>query len=269
MDCQSRAAATLPASPSTRERIARAFARSAHSYDQHADLQRAVADQLLALLPPQFAGAHVLDLGCGTGYCTRQLRALLPASMVLALDLAEPMLQRARAIPSVLPLCADAQQLPLQTASIDLLLSSLTIQWCDDLNALFAELQRVLRNDGVAQLSTLGPQSLCELRAAWTGIDRRMHSNRFTPLATIEQAASANGFTLNCTRELRTRHYESLRMLAHELKGLGANAVLEQQASTVSPASFRAAEAAFASNREAAGIPVQWEVFYLQLRRQA
>jgi hypothetical protein len=37
----------------------------------------------------------------------------------------------------------------------------------------------------------------------------------------------------------------------------------------VSPASFRAAEAAFASNREAAGIPVQWEVFYLQLRRQA
>lgn len=264
-----RSSVAAAAAPSARERIARAFARSAHSYDQHADLQRAVADQLLALLPKPITATQLLDLGCGTGYCTQQLRTLAPAATVLAVDLAEPMLQRARTTRAVLPLCADAQQLPLQAASIDLLVSSLTIQWCADAAALFAELQRVLRPGGTALLSTLGPQSLHELRVAWSGIDQRMHSNRFTALASLEQAAMANGFTLDCTRELRTRHYSSLRALAHELKGLGANAVLEQQASAVSPASFRAAEAAFARNRKAAGIPVQWEVFYLQLRKAA
>lgn len=263
-----RVATARQSSWSTRERIARAFARSAHSYDQHADLQRTVADQLLALLPQQITAGHVLDLGCGTGYCTRQLRTLIPAATLVALDLAEPMLQRTRTIESVLPLCADAQQLPLQAASIDLLLSSLTIQWCAA-STLFAELQRVLRPGGVALLSTLGPQSLQELRAAWAGIDQRMHSNRFSTLAALESAATANGFALKCTRELRTKHYDSLRTLAQELKGLGANAVLEQQESTVSPASFRAAEAAFSRNREAAGIPVQWEVFYLQLRKES
>lgn len=264
MGCQPQTSGSaMPA----RERIARAFARSADSYDRHADLQRAVADQLLALLPRPTIADHLLDLGCGTGYCTQQLRSLLPAATVLALDLAEPMLQRTQSVSAVLPLCADAQQLPLQAACMDLIVSSLAIQWCGDVEALLAGLHRVLRPGGVALLSTLGPQSLHELRAAWQGIDQRMHSNRFTALATIECAATAAGFTLDCTRELRIKHYDSLRALARELKGLGANAVLEPGASAVSPAGFRAAEAAFARNREAAGIPVQWEVFYLQLRR--
>jgi len=266
MRCQQQASSTvMPA----RERIARAFARSADSYDQHADLQRAVADQLLALLPSSSIADHVLDLGCGTGYCTRQLQSLLPAATMLALDLAEPMLHRTRKVPTVLPLCADAQQLPLQASCMDLIVSSLAIQWCSDVDALLAGLHRVLRPGGTVLLSTLGPQSLHELRSAWQGIDQRMHSNRFTALAALEQAATAAGFVLDCARELRIRHYASLRALARELKGLGANAVLESGSSSVSPAGFRAAEAAFARNRQAAGIPVQWEVFYLQLRRVA
>lgn len=258
---------TTTATPSPRARIARAFGRSAASYDAHADLQRAVADQLLTLLPPPAASGVLLDLGCGTGYCTQQLRAMMPSARLLALDLAEPMLQRARSVSDVLPLCADAQQLPLQAQSIDTIVSSLTIQWCNDHTALFSELRRVLKLGGVAVLSTLGPRSLHELRAAWAGIDDGAHSNRFVAAPVLVAAAAAAGLVVQCTQEVRVRHHESLRALAQELKGLGANAVLQPAQRGVSPAAFRAAEAAFARGRTALGIPVQWEVIYLQLQR--
>ena len=256
------------AAMSPRARIARAFGRSAASYDAHADLQRAVADRLLTMLPLPMTCKVMLDLGCGTGYCTQRLRALAPGIDLLALDLAEPMLQRARrAAADALPLCADAQQLPLRAQSIDVIVSSLTIQWCSDYGALFSELQRVLKPGGVALLSTLGPRSLHELRAAWSGIDDGAHSNQFVAAPVLTAAAAAAGFAVQCTPEVRVHHHESLRALAQELKGLGANAVLQPALRTVSPAAFRAAEAAFARGRTALGVPVQWEVIYLQLQR--
>ncbi len=261
--CQSMTA-TLP---SPRARIARAFARSAATYDAHADLQRAVADKLLTLLPTPFTAGVVLDLGCGTGYCAQRLQALAPTASLLALDLAEPMLQRTRSVAEVLPLCADAQQLPLQAQSVDVIVSSLTIQWCSDYAALFSELQRVLKPGGIALLSTLGPRSLHELRAAWAGIDNGVHSNRFVPAPALVAAAGAAGLAVQCTQEVRVRHHDSLRALAQELKGLGANAVLQPALRGVSPAAFRAAETAFARGRTALGIPVQWEVIYLQFQR--
>src|SRR5207247_275267 len=79
-----------------RERIARAFGRSAQSYDQHADLQRHVANALLAMLPVHERADNVLDLGCGTGYCSARLRQRFPAATITALDLALPMLAVAR-----------------------------------------------------------------------------------------------------------------------------------------------------------------------------
>lgn len=259
----------VPAALSPRARIARAFSRSAASYDAHADLQRTVADKLLTMLPSPVAAGVMLDLGCGTGYCTQRVRTLAPAASLLALDLAEPMLQRARSVPEVLPLCADAQQIPLRAQSVDVIVSSLTIQWCSDHAALFSELQRVLKPGGVALLSTLGPRSLHELRAAWAGIDSGVHSNQFVAAPALVAAAEAAGLAVQCSQEMHVRHHDSLRALAQELKGLGANAVLQPALRGVSPAAFRAAEAAFARGRTALGIPVQWEVIYLQLQRSS
>ena len=67
-----------------------------------------------------------LDIGCGTGRYTRLLRGLLPdGSLLVAADVSAAMLAQLRAggrgrAPGVVPLLAAAEELPLRTASLDL-----------------------------------------------------------------------------------------------------------------------------------------------------
>lgn len=256
-----------------RQRIARAFARGAATYDRYADLQRQVANKLLAELSPLSAHATVLDIGCGTGYCTQLIQQRSsPATAIVALDLVLPMLHRTRQHTKlhecVQLLCGDAQSLPLRGASVDVIVSSLTVQWCSEVGTLFSELHRVLRPGGRLLLSTLGPATLQELRAAWAQVDATHAGNSFKSQADLMNAATAAGLRGAATTELQVRHYQSLSALAQELKGLGANAVTSLAPTTVvSPAAFKAASAAFAHTREAVGIPVSWEIFYLQLQK--
>jgi malonyl-CoA O-methyltransferase len=261
----------VPTSNANRLSIARAFARGAATYDTFAELQRQVADRLLAQLPSIEASACVLDLGCGTGYCTQQLQARAPATL-LALDLALPMLsataQRCGASNNLQLIGGDAQTLPLHNDSVDWIVSSLTLQWCSDITKVFAELGRVLRPGGRVLLSTLGPQTLQELRAAWAGVDNRQHSNGFVPASALQAAAGAANLQVSLHAELKIRHYPSLRALAMELKGLGANAVASAVSPGVTaPSAFQAASAAFAQHGDTAGIPVSWEIYYLQLQK--
>ena len=92
-------------------------------------------------------------------------------STTLGIDLAVPMLKLARKAGGFWrPLsvaCGDAAALPLPDASVDLLFSSLCLQWLDDVPAVLNEFRRVLRPGGRMMLATFGPQTLIELRDAW------------------------------------------------------------------------------------------------------
>lgn len=255
---------------SVRPAIARAFGQAATAYDQHATLQREVADVLLA---QRQAGARhsLLDLGCGTGYCAAQLRAVYPDAALHGLDLAPPMLRVAhgRGIDGLALVCADAARLPFADASFDLLVSSLAIQWCPDVDMLFTDLHRVLRPGAQALLSTFVPGTLRELRAAWAAADAEAHVNAFMPPRTLVAAARQAGFGVNLQRECRVRHYPSLRALARDLKGIGAQTLhAGRRGGLTTPATFRRAEQAFAGGAlPGRGTPVSWELCYLDLRR--
>ena len=114
---------------------------------------------------------------------------------MIALDLAMPMLQRVR--PGwrrpLTRLCADARAIPVPDASIDVLFSNLCVQWIDDLPQLFDEFRRVLRPGGYLALSTFGPDTLHELRAAWAAADDAGHVNAFADIAHIGDALMAAG----------------------------------------------------------------------------
>jgi len=248
--------------------IARSFGRAAATYDAHAELQREVADALLAALPHTAVPATLLDLGCGTGYCSAALRACYPAAQLYALDLALPMLQASaqRNIPGLQLLCGDAARLPFAPDSFDLVFSSLTIQWCTDTSGLFNELFRAARSGGKVLLSTFGPATLAEVRAAWAAADHSVHVNGFLPLATLVAAARKAGFVCTARSELHIRHYSSLRTVAAELKGIGAHNMNSGQSRGLTPRSaFARAEQSFAVARQPQGVPVSWEVLFLEM----
>ena len=78
-------------------------------------------------------------------------------------------------------LVADAEALPLVNDSVDLVFSSLALQWCYRPDHLFAELARVLKPGGICVFTSLGPDTLRELRAAWAAVDAHQHVNAFLP----------------------------------------------------------------------------------------
>ncbi|MGW8247118.1 MAG: malonyl-ACP O-methyltransferase BioC [Acidiferrobacterales bacterium] len=210
------------------ELVRKHFDQAARQYDAHALVQREIADRLLEhleglKLDPQ----TIVDVGCGTGYCTRALQKTYPRAQVTGIDLAPAMVAQAKRQrrwfgrnPDFQ--VGDAHTLELADNSVDLLLSSLTIQWCDT-DKVLQEFARVLKPGGLLLLSSFGPDTLMELRQAWQAVDAREHVHTFIDMHDLGDAMVRNGFTspvLDVDRLVM--NYDSVLEILHDLKGIGA-----------------------------------------------
>ena len=236
--------------------IAASFSRAAVSYDAVAELQRQIGHALLARLP-ELTPAVVLDLGCGTGYFGPLLEQRLAPEHLISLDLAQGMLRYAR------------ESRPTRN-SVDLIFSSLAIQWCENLPALFAEVARVLRPGGRFVFSTLGPNTLQELRKAWSGVDQYQHVNRFIGLETLRQQCSLGLQLAALDEEERLLLYPEVRGLTNELKGIGAhNISAGRPTSLTGKARILAFKQAYEAFRRADGmLPATYQVFYGEVMKE-
>lgn len=254
-----------------KRKVAQSFSRAASSYDSVASLQRDVGAELLQLLPQTFAPEKTLDLGCGTGFFSQKLYGRLPQSEIFALDIAEGMVKFARLErdKSIHWICGDAENLPLQTASVDLIFTSLAIQWCNDLPRLFNEFYRVLKPQGRLLFSTLGRSTLHELKSAWQSVDDYVHVNRFQSDIAVKAALSDAGFLIDHWRvEARVLQYEKLVDLTRELKALGAHNINPGQSNGLTGRQKAAAlKQAYETFRCDGLLPASYEVFYGAARR--
>ncbi|SIS48174.1 malonyl-ACP O-methyltransferase BioC [Neptunomonas antarctica] len=263
-------------------RVAESFSKAASTYDSVAALQRNIGHQLLEMLSSHSQDsqsghtepASILDLGCGTGYFTSVLRDRYPDRPLAGLDIASGMLAYARTTRAldndVTWICGDAESLPLKNQSYSLVFSSLAIQWCENSSMLFAEMSRVLSRDGIACIATLGPQTLCELRDAWSRIDDYQHVNQFQSLAQLCKALPDDLELIETECEMRVLHYPQLKELTCELKGIGAHNMNAGQAKGLTgPARVKAFKAAYELFRTSEGLlPASYEVYYLILRKR-
>jgi malonyl-CoA O-methyltransferase len=251
--------------------VRRAFARAASSYERHDALQREVEARLFDSLEYRDGEpGRVLDIGCGTGRGTARLKKRWPKAEVIALDLSPSMLREARRHAGwwkpFARVCADGQQLPFPDRSIDVVYSNLCIQWCETPRPMLAECARVLRPGGLLVASSLGPDTLSELRAAWAQADPgHPHVGRFLDLRDIGDAALAAGLkdpVLDADHI--TLEYPDVRALFADLKGLGAtNADRERTPGLTGKARFKAMLDAYESHRRHGRIPATWEVVTL------
>ncbi|MEO7149998.1 MAG: malonyl-ACP O-methyltransferase BioC [Rhodanobacteraceae bacterium] len=251
--------------------VQRAFARAAAVYEQHDALQRNVQTRLLERLD-YYEGTpqRVLDVGCGTGRGAALLKRRWRDAQVIALDLALPMLRNARRHAGWLKpfsrVCGDALALPLPDRSVDVLHSSLCIQWCETPQPFFAEFARVLKPDGFVAVSTLGPDTLRELRAAWAiADDAHPHVSRFLDMHDLGDAALAAGLRdpVLDADHLSSR-YDDPRDLLRELKGMGAtNADAQRERGLTGKTRFARMFGAYNAMRVDGRIPATWEVIEL------
>jgi ubiquinone/menaquinone biosynthesis C-methylase UbiE len=112
----------------------------------HDAVLRTVATELRGVATPV-----VCDVGCGTGRLLERLRAVLPDASLIGVDASAKMIEVAAAKPSLRGmqlLVARADALPLETASCDLVVSTISFHHWEDQAGGLRDVARVLRTDG-------------------------------------------------------------------------------------------------------------------------
>ncbi|MCK0751476.1 methyltransferase domain-containing protein [Chromohalobacter japonicus] len=257
--------ATLPShdrAADWRARVAHAFSRAAPHYARRATAQHAMGKRLLERLPDH--ARDVLDLGCGPGDLTAELATRYGTECTVGgLDLAPGMLAEARRRhPGAIRwICGDAADLPLPSASLDLVISNLAIQWCPDLNAVLAEIRRVSRPGGRVLINTLAPGTLNEVGQAWA---RPAALLEFRDAARHRRAAHAAGFRrVEVTTRLERFHYPDLAAVMASIKGVGAQ--VARGGARLSRADVTRAARRFETLRTKDGLPVSYHLLTLDL----
>ncbi len=257
--------------------VRRSFDRVAAQYDAAAAVQAGVRRQLLERLDyVRLEPATILDVGCGAGHAARALKDRFPRARVIAMDLAEGMLREARRRQSLLRrfhrVCGDALALPIRDESVDLVFSSLALQWCDDLDSVFREFRRVLRPNGLLNFSTLGPGTLQELRSAWAAADAAgSHVSAFADMPHLGDGLIRAGLAdpvLDVDRIVRG--YPDVLALMREIKALGAhNATSGRRRGLTGRRRFAAMQASYETSRRPDGLPATWEIVFGQAWKPA
>ncbi len=256
-----------------RHAMRQAFEKAADSYDAAAVLQQEVAKRLVERMDYMtMQPGRILDAGCGTGFITRSLAQRYPSAKIYALDLAFNMLQQAKSKRSfkqrwsrqVNYINAEVENLPFADASMDLVISGLTLQWCQDLDKVFSEFRRVLAPGGLLLFSSFGPDSLNELRQSWAMVDDLPHVNTFVDMHDVGDALVQTRFADPVMdMEMLTVTYEDVKTIMRDLKQIGAHNVLQGRAASITGKNkLQKMMNAYEHFRQDGLLPVSYEIVY-------
>lgn len=213
----------------SKRHVAKSFSQSADQFEKHAFFHHEIAERLLERLELMNSKPKaILDAGCGTGFCTRALKNKFPKSNIVGVDLAEGMIEHALKKQPFFKKneykVADIESLPFSTNSFELVFSNLALLWLENPENGLAELNRVLKPGGLIIFSTLGPESLLELRESWLRIDSNIHINHFADMQVMGDAVHKSGFENTVMdRDVLTLKYKTLKGMMTDIKLSGAH----------------------------------------------
>jgi malonyl-CoA O-methyltransferase len=230
-------------------RIAQQFSRAANTYNSAADVQLDIAFDAMAYVPSHSNNA--LDIGCGTGRISQQLAAR--CDNLIAMDLAFGMLAYAKQTaaeppnaehrptkqssvandPSICWLQGDADCLPMADNSVDMVFSSMVLQWSESQQKVMSEITRVMAPGSHAILAIMCDGSFNQLNDSWNSIDSQRHVNDFASAQSWYDAAKSKGLHVSMQEKQYITWHQSIKHLLSSIKSIGANVLLAKQDSTL------------------------------------
>lgn len=225
--------------------IRRRFDRASATFDSSDFVHAVTRDGLFARLDGVVIDASsVVDLGCATGAAFRPLSKRFRGARIYGVDLSAKMLERCHSrrgwFSKFSYVQADARSLPLADHCVDVVFANLLLPWIDHPRFVATEVARVLRKDGLFVFSTLGPDSLQELRRAWANVNEHQHVNRFLDMHDVGDELVKSGLrdpVIDVDRLAVT--YENSAALFRDLSAIGArNSLAGRQRSLSGKAAF-------------------------------
>ena len=210
----------------------------------------------------KLAPRRVLDAGSGPPQ--RLLRKRYAQAEVIALDFSLGMLRAGTSWLDVFrkktSICGDIVRLPIASGAIDLVWSNMALHWAADPLAALREFHRVMAVDGLLMFSTLGPDTLTELRQAAGAA--RVHD--FADMHDLGDMLVASGFAEPVMdMERLTLVYADGAALLADLRASGQTSARADRARGLAGRGFRTAlHARLAAQLREGKLPVSFEVVY-------
>ncbi|MGH8780791.1 methyltransferase domain-containing protein [Paraburkholderia sp.] len=273
-------------------RLRRIFDRRAATFDDVSFLPREIAQRMRERLDYiKVNPTSVLDAGCGAGDDLPSLRERFPEAPVFGTDLSHAMLTRAlrhdagdtswrRFLPASIGKAlgtrgprfaqSDFSALPFAAGAFEFVWSNLALHWHSRPDLVFPEWQRVLKVNGLLMFSTLGPDTLKELRGAYAqvdaahGIGSHAHVIDFVDMHDLGDMLVESGFEIPVMdQETLTITYRSPESLLADVRRWGAYPFERDAAPQAARRLHRALLAALDARRQPDGtIALTFEVIY-------
>lgn len=197
--------------------------------------RRAAEDAVVRLEAIMREFPRAVDLGARNGAFAQALAesdAAARVGLLVETDLSEKMLA-GRSGPR---LVVDEERLPFAAGSLDLVVSTLSLHWANDVVGALIQIRRALKPDGLFIGSLLGGATLTELRQSLLAAEAELTGGagpRVSPFADPYDAAGLlqrSGFALPVADvdRVTVRYSHPLKLLA-DLRAMGETSVLAER----------------------------------------
>ncbi len=204
--------------------------RAAPAAEAHDFLLARTADDLADRLEiVRRAFPLAANIGAHHGLLSRRIKGIASVTNVVSVDSTAALVAHAGGMRVV----ADEDALPFADASLDLVVSGLSLQLVNDLPGALIQIRRALKPDGLLMAAMLGGGTLRELREAWLAAEAEISggaSPRVAPFADVRDMGALlqrAGFALPVVdSETVTVNYANPIAVMREVKAMGASNML-------------------------------------------
>lgn len=248
-----------------KEQVRRRFTRHLAAYDSLAVVQQRIAATLAGLFVPHAPEriGRALEVGCGTGFLTRELLKIGRVEKLYLNDLvpeALPALQAKLGLDSAELLPGDAEQMRMPTG-LDLAASASAMQWFEDLDGFFAKTADALNPGGWFVFNLFGPENLHQIKAL-TGIGLE-----YLPAETLRTLLEKRFEVVEFREETIRQTFDTPFDVLRHLQQTGVTATGEFR---WTPGSLRTFEREYADRYGNGGaVCLDWDVIYVIVRTRS
>lgn len=203
------------------------FSNKAAIYNDCALLQKTAAKKLCDLAKDYIIDdTTILDLGSGTSFIAKNLLLFQKNLKIFEVDFAEKMLNQWQDRPkNVTPILADIENLPFKNnETFDIIFSSFALQWIDNFEQLFTNLQLLLKQNGLIIFCLPTEQTFSEIKDASKKSGCNFMMRNLANQASIRQILLDLGFKENFfISDIVNQKYQNAVGALKEFKKIGTN----------------------------------------------
>ncbi len=207
-----------------KKKVKDSFDHGADCYDKHSSIQKEISKNLLDLffdeLKENKEGFSLLELGCGTGLCSKKISENVSLTRIHLLDISNKMIKKSKIRfknQNVFFLKNDFDFFD-DFESYNLIVSNMSLHWSKDFLKLIKKILNSIKKNSILLLSFPNSRSFNNLKT-------KHHKliNDFPNEKKMEDLLNNKKFYFTMKRMIHELEYKNIMLFFQSLKKIGAN----------------------------------------------